>query len=60
VPTSALTCATSSALIEPLAFTSSRKFEPLTGCPACDFVWLTSEALTMGATDASRHSLSAK
>src|SRR6266446_4787575 len=46
VPTLALTCATSTELINPLAFTSSRKFEPLTAWPTCDLVRLTSEALT--------------
>src|SRR5439155_12998431 len=46
VPTSALTCATSTELIAPFAFTSSRKFEPLTATPTCDLVRLTSEALT--------------
>src|SRR5438876_10762653 len=46
VPTSDLTSATSTELINPLAFTSSRKFEPVTACPTCDLVRLTSEALT--------------
>src|SRR3989442_5029799 len=46
VPTLALTWATSVALIVPLAFTSSRKFEPLTSWPTCALVRLTSEALT--------------
>src|ERR1700737_4687197 len=46
VPTLDLTSATSTELIVPLAFTSSRKFEPLTACPTCDLVRLTSEALT--------------
>ena len=44
MPTLALTCATSTELITPFAFTSSRKFEPLIGWPACDLVRLTSEA----------------
>src|SRR5439155_15691291 len=42
----ALTCATSTELIAPFAFTSSRKFEPVTATPTCDLVRLTSEALT--------------
>jgi len=46
VPTSDLTSVTSVALIVPFTFTSSRKFEPLTVCPTCDLVRLTSEALT--------------
>src|SRR6266849_8026767 len=46
VPTLALTWATSTELITPFAFTSSRKFEPLTATPTCDLVRLTSEALT--------------
>src|SRR5712692_9199062 len=46
VPTLALSWATSTELITPFAFTSSRKFEPLTDTPTCDLVRATSEALT--------------
>src|SRR5439155_11367107 len=46
VPTLDLTSATSTELIKPFAFTSSRKFEPVTAWPTCDLVRLTSEALT--------------
>ena len=46
MPTSDLTIATSVELIVPLAFTSSRKFDIVTGWPACDLVRLTSEELT--------------
>ena len=41
-----MTGATSTELITPLAFTSSRKFEPLTVAPTCDLVRATSAALT--------------
>src|ERR1700737_2407324 len=46
VPTLDLTRATSTELIRPFAFTSSRKFELETAWPTCDLVRLTSEALT--------------
>src|ERR1700737_1816297 len=47
VPTLDLTSATSTELITPFAFTSSRKFELETGWPTCDLVRLTSEAFTV-------------
>ena len=37
----------SPALIEPLAFTSVRKLEPLTAWPDCPLAWATSLALTL-------------
>lgn len=45
VPECAFTMEMSAALIEPLAFTSSRKFDAPTDCPLCDLVWLISAAL---------------
>jgi hypothetical protein len=47
VPDFDFTIETSEALIEPLTVTSVRKFDPVTGCPDCSLVWLTSVAFTV-------------